>query len=338
MNTKNFVPIFALILCILQASSQAPIVRQNGNTTAFYNSVGAAVTSASNGDTVYIPGGNWDVRGLSINKTLHLFGTGHHPDSSKSSGITYLTGDIEIRHCSNGSLSGLYIQGNISSLLNDTIVSFSIRRCRFSKTIQFPNYFSLGFISENVFDGPVNGSILGGSGPSTNNGFYNNIFGSCVYSFGTGSSFKNNLFLTPVSCNSGYDITSSKFENNIFLAGSLDFISNSVFNNNLFISNVNFPFGSNLGSNNITNQAQASVLINQSGTSYNYSHNYHLQSTSAGIKAGTDGTDIGIYGGALPWKDGSIPLNPHVQFKNISGSTDQNGNLQINIKVKAQNN
>jgi hypothetical protein len=76
--------------------------------------------------------------------------------------------------------------------------------------------------------------------------------------------------------------------------------------------------------------------VNQSGGYYNYSNNYHLKNGCIGLNAGTDGHDVGVYGGIFPWKDGSVPHNPHVIFKNISGYTDPNGNLQLNIKVKAQ--
>jgi hypothetical protein len=113
-------------------------------------------------------------------------------------------------------------------------------------------------------------------------------------------------------------------------------MSNCIFNNNLFVQNINFPIGTNLGSNNIVNQNPSSIFINQSGTTYNYEQNYHLQPTCPGKNAGTDGTDIGVYGGMFPWKDGSLPPNPHVQYKNIQQSTDQNGNLNVNIKVAAQ--
>jgi hypothetical protein len=73
-----------------------------------------------------------------------------------------------------------------------------------------------------------------------------------------------------------------------------------------------------------------------SSTSFSYSDDYHLKSTSVGVNAGRDGTDIGIYGGAFPWKEGSLTFNPHYQRINISPTTDNNGNLNVNIKVEAQ--
>jgi len=51
---------------------------------------------------------------------------------------------------------------------------------------------------------------------------------------------------------------------------------------------------------------------------------------------GTDGTQIGIYGGSQPFKEKGMPSNPQVTEKIISTETDTNGNLQINITVKTQ--
>lgn len=69
---------------------------------------------------------------------------------------------------------------------------------------------------------------------------------------------------------------------------------------------------------------------------FNYAHNYHLKSPTTYL--GTDGTEVGIYGGTFPYKEGSVPRNPHIQLKNIASKTDDNGSLQIEIQVEAQDN
>jgi len=104
------------------------------------------------------------------------------------------------------------------------------------------------------------------------------------------------------------------------------------------VQNVTFPYQStgSIGINNIVNQTQSTIFVNQSGNSFSYDDDYHLQSTCPGKNAGRDGTDIGIYGGASPWKEGSIPFNPHIQTLNISPVTNSSGNLNVNIQVEAQ--
>jgi len=118
---------------------------------------------------------------------------------------------------------------------------------------------------------------------------------------------------------------------------SLSSVFNSTAKNNLFVEHNPLPNETtNVGSNNIVGQEQSSIFINQEGNTFNYTHDYHLQTSSPGKNAGTDGTDVGIYGGIYPWKEGSIPFNPHFQQVQVSPKTDANGNLNVNIKVEAQ--
>jgi hypothetical protein len=88
-----------------------------------------------------------------------------------------------------------------------------------------------------------------------------------------------------------------------------------------------------------------SVFVNASFTSsvgcgknYTELYDYKLKTTCPGKNAGTDGSDIGIYGGNYPWKEGGVPFTPHYQFKKVNGTTNSSGNLPIQIKVKAQDN
>lgn len=69
-----------------------------------------------------------------------------------------------------------------------------------------------------------------------------------------------------------------------------------------------------------------------------YTQNFHLITNSPGLNAGTDGTDVGIYGTNQPTKEGWIPSNPHISYKNVSQQTDANGNLKATFIVKAQAN
>jgi hypothetical protein len=64
--------------------------------------------------------------------------------------------------------------------------------------------------------------------------------------------------------------------------------------------------------------------------------NYHL--TNPGNYAGTDGKQVGIYGGSFPYKEGAVPSPPHVRSKTIASSTDGQGKLNVQITTSAQNN
>lgn len=328
---KKLIFIALVTVCSNAMKAQNLIAVQNGGTPAFYTQVTAAFSAADDGDTIYIPGGTWSIGNLYINKSIHAIGVGNNPDSAQACGYTFLSGTIYLQQgCSHGSLWGLYISGSLrNNSSTDTIVDYSIRRCRITNTFFMYNYTG-GLISENVFEGQIFDNQL-----AVNNSFNNNIFISNVGYFGSGNNFKNNLFLS--SGYTAWTFAYCLFENNIiFTSNFVDPMTNCIFNNNLFLNNIVFPIGTNLGSNNIVNQTQSSIFVNQSGTTFSYSQNYHLQETCPGKNAGTDGTDIGIYGGMFPWKEGALPFNPHVRQKVIQQSTDSNGNLNVNITVGAQ--
>lgn len=328
---------FAIIIIAGNANAQVPIVVQNGSNVSFYAQLDSAVIHAQNGDTIFIPGGSFSLY-TAINKRLHLIGVGHNPDSTIATNRTYLFGTLVlVPGADGGSLTGISFQSVNSISIPYDINNYHFSRCNIYliNSVISSNTVSNVFFSENV----INNVSFGGGGL---NSFFNNILGK-IANIGTNNVVKNNIFIaaSALDANEYGKIQNSIFENNIFIGitivyGSENMISNNFFNNNLFIQNLTFPIYTNIGSNNIVNQNQNSIFVNQTGNTFDYTQNYHLQPTCLGKNAGTDGADVGIYGGLFPWKEGSVPANPHIQFKRIAGTTDQNGNLQINIKVKAQ--
>lgn len=320
------------------------IAVQNGGTASFYTNLDVAISNAQNGDTIYLPGGIFPIS-VSINKTLHIIGVGHNPDSTLATLYTYIYGNINIdANGSNGSLTGISISGSIIS--NNNVTNFLVKRCVFNGLNLTSSTISWIFI-ENVIRGWIKSNTQPGASDClfANNiidgfmGYYNSPgFTNCI--------FRNNDFFAIAYGGGSYGWVSalispySTIENNIFHGGSDYYTvtgnsSNSIFYNNLFVSSWNPPTPS-ISANNITNQAANSIFINQAGDNFSYTHNYHLQTSCLGRNAGTDGTDIGIYGGAYPWKDGSIPFNPHFQSVNISPTTNSSGNLDVIIKVASQ--
>jgi len=338
---KKLIIVFTVILSLLWqgASSQNLIVVQNGGNAAFYTNLDAGISDAMNGDTLYIPGGIFNIT-VSISKCLHIIGVGHNFDTTSAAYPTYIFGEMQLDSgASNGSINGVYIPSNVN--IRGNVNNYRFDRCRIgginsaswdagnASWIRFP-------ISNVIFTENIIGNIFFGGGQF--NSFCNNIMGQ-IKDMGNNNIYKNNIFLV------GYaiwvyeiSITNSTFENNIFFTpytfwnSSLGAVfAYNTFNNNIFLQNINFPYNNtNFGYNNFVNQNPSSIFVNQN------TQDYHLQSSCPGKNAGTDGTDIGIYGGIFPWKDGGLPSNPHILSKIISSSTDSTGNLNVNIKVAAQ--
>jgi hypothetical protein len=129
----------------------------------------------------------------------------------------------------------------------------------------------------------------------------------------------------------------STIQNNIFITKNNEDGTGNIYNNNLF----NYPkinYGNNaFGISYITNLSNPGVLfINQTGYAINYTHDYHLVDPDK--YKGTDGTQIGLYGGSTPFKEKGLPSNPQILSKKVATQTNAQGKLLVNFTVKAQEN
>lgn len=334
----TLVLISLMVLINKQAIAQNLIAVQNGGTPRFYSILQDAIITAQNKDTIYIPGGaySFNNNSITINKELHLIGTGHSPDSIAATGITLLNADIRVvTGASNSTYEGLYLNGDFFiglSTQDEDVDNITVSRCNCGRL--FLSRLSTNWlVRENIVRGSIYGQYLSGGSFAQNNVFSNNIIEGYLSGFGPNNVFRNNIFLSPTIGSN--DLDGFVFQNNIFTKAFAGTPKSCIFDNNLFFFNFTIFYGC-LGSNNITSQTSASTLVNQSGDTFSYTNDYHLKTNSPGKGAGKDGTDIGIYGGAYPWKEGSIPSNPHFQSIQIAPKTDTNGNLNLKIKVAAQ--
>lgn len=301
-----------------------------------------AYAAANNGDTLYLPGGSMSVPSL-FDKYLVIFGAGYHPDSSMATLKTALIGTINIgAGADNSSFEGIDFLGIVTAPSNETFSFINFKRCYFSNTINFPgtakNITNLSFV-ECVLMGYLEPRNI------TNSAFHNCILENKIrYSYG-------NIFANSIFLNSGNSITDPLFrnsdfntyQNNIFISAGeyiLTTYSTYLCEGNMFYNNLMVTPSPNYGSSPITNNdylgvAQNDIFINQTGNSFDFNHDYNLQSPS--VYLGNDGDEVGIYGGLSSFKAGAIPINPHIQSKNISNQTNASGELQIEIQVEAQN-
>jgi hypothetical protein len=337
MKHLSFIFTLAMLLTWQAAHSQNLIAVQNGDTPAFYTVLDSAIIHAQNGDTVYIPGGTFSLN-VPVTKSLHIIGVGHNPDSTLATGKTVINGNLSlVNEACYGAFIGAYLNGYILSEGGLAISNYLVQRCSLFAVRLEGSCTNWSFI-ENI----IHSNIICLNAFASNCYFSNNIIGGYTrndWNGFTSSVFKNNIFLFQ-SGNGFYPINASNstFENNIFISSyySCYSITNSAIFNNLFVeTNPLYYSTSSWGSDNIFDQPQPSIFVNQSLNTFNYSHDYHLQPTSPGKNAGKDGTDIGIYGGAFPWKAGSVPTNPHIQYESVSG-VGEDGNIHVVVKVAAQ--
>jgi hypothetical protein len=129
-----------------------------------------------------------------------------------------------------------------------------------------------------------------------------------------------------------YNIQYALFENNTISNFSWGIEHNTLINNTLpFTPGQDY----NIWINNYYNVDWNGLFVNQTEW-FKYSDDYRLK--NPGAYPGTDGQQVGLYGGYYPYKQGGIPFNPHIQYKNIPLHTDNNGQVNVQIKAAAQSN
>lgn len=331
---KNTLTIFIFILLSLNTFAQKTVAVLSGTTWTFYDDFSPALRAAPSGATIYVPGGTFDLGGSdTINKPITIIGTGHYYDSAAATLPTVLLGSIDYGSGANlTNLQGLDITGGISILSGAGVINNnSIFRCRVRGSISLysgsTTYFNHTLISESVIYTVYQGSI--NSDLQIEKCIILNLF------FGlNGAIIKNNYFLNSSSyIGNSYNNT---IFNNVFIGSASIFYvsSDNVFFNNYVPTGAVLPTVNSY--NNIFGATLANTFVNVTSTTYNQNFDYHLKTGSAAINAGSDGTNMGIYGTAYPCKDGWVPPNPHISTKSISSTSAANGTLPVNIKVIAQ--
>ena len=109
--------------------------------------------------------------------------------------------------------------------------------------------------------------------------------------------------------------------------------SQFVINNSIF-SNLNNIF-CNISSKNATNKnvIKPAAVLETGGFTYNDSEKYELTDEAKTKYLGTDGKQIGIYGGSLPYEED--PTTPQITKCNVAAKSTADGKLSVDIEVKA---
>ena len=107
--------------------------------------------------------------------------------------------------------------------------------------------------------------------------------------------------------------------------------SSSSAYNNLFIVDDNYIL------QNVPNQTNLRVPTSDERFAYligyNDSKDYKLTDENRDVLKATDGGEIGIYGGSLPYS--AIPTNPQITKFNVASKTTADGKLSVDIEVKS---
>ncbi|MDD4640677.1 MAG: hypothetical protein PHF92_04870 [Bacteroidales bacterium] len=349
---KTLLSLFFSLAFVVSLSAQGLIVVQNDTSTRTFYTIPEAVTAAVDGDYVYIPGGTFQVSGLIINKTLNIIGAGHVPEATTATGRTVINGGISFTGGSDFSLlQGIFHTGDIwigegTASDNITVSNILISRCNLERIqLNAGGWSPSNTSAQNiVFRDCIFRSNVNCTYNNRGHLFSNCIFQDMIQYIEGGVTINNSIFLrtaaTPL-----YSFSSGLLNNCIIVceANPIHGSAKSTFNNCILGMSA-FPTNESSSDYHYFNNCLAygsnviGLFANVPEARFDYMFDFHLAEGSVASGFGLEGTDCGIYGGAEPYKEGAIPINPHIQSIYIPGTTDGQGKLNISVTVEAQDN
>lgn len=325
---KLFLSLVALLIGTTATFAQSSLLAtltHEGETTIFYGTTAfsQAMGAAADGDVITLSSGSFTA--ANITKAITLRGAGMAVDAATQSEPTILTGNFDVAFTLNmtGKLTieGVYFSDDLT-FNGATISGATFLKCRF-KAIKYFNNTKVENLT--MIHCKVAGSIttVDNSSVSLLNCIVWNPdikgqweFSNCVIK----KDYVSNL--------------SGTFKNSIFVGATNAYFSSAInLFNCLLIGDTSFNYFSNV--NNTTNKlvgAYADVFKTCTSGNYSESETFKLTDAAATVYIGTDGSQIGIYGGSLPFD--MRPSNPQITHSEVAPKSDASGNLKINITVQ----
>lgn len=330
--------VLGLILCLGNLKAAVLLVNNTPNSPGQYAQIDAAIAAASNGDTIYVSGSTIPYSNCTVTKGVAIIGPGAYNqtqfqfDASIAS-IT-IPGNI-----GNIKVKGMAITSGITANNLTGLHDVEIANCYLSGPINMVNCVNTYniIIKNNIVSYSGNGLVFTNSNAA--NGNYNFVI-------------ENNLLRCAIF---GLSLANALVQNNTFFGSSSSAFNGScanfIINNNIFyqinptantsacIYTNNISYNSNttyasMGPGNLDNTDPMFVNV-PSTTVFDINYNYHLQSGSLAIAAGSDGTSLGIYGGNSNMSTaGETYGMPVIRIMNLQNfNVPQNGN--VNVKVRS---
>ena len=326
MRKRIFFALLAVVLCAMGASAQSSLLatlNHEGTISTFYGTgaLQEAYSAAAHGDVITLSSGSF--LGTDIQKAITLRGAGMAVDTVSHTEPTVISNDFTINVSDTLShrftMEGIYSnQGiKISCLQNAMFL-----KCRF-KSVIYTNPGSskmkdLNFIHCRIaedFDLSANGSAA----------FINSIVLG-TYQYDNGVFSFTNCYVDNVN------LPHSEYKNCI-IKHSYPGQSSSTYYNNLWLCSSSYD----LNSPNNTNVkiSPTDERVSFLNVDYSDSNDYVLTDAVRALIKGTDGTEVGIHGGSLPYDP--TPTNPQITKFNVASKSTADGKLSVDIEVNSDN-
>lgn len=326
---KLFISMVAMIVAATSYAQNTLVATLSHGTdiSMFYGSYALkeAMNAAASGDIINLSGGAFQA--VNISKAVTLRGTGIDNASP-----TYIVNDfqIEIPDTETGRLSMEGIRIANIMFFSSNISNPYFLKCQFNDVSYF--YSDLANVKDAMFaDCKITGRY------DLNGASTVQFINSYIYAFNNGNSEKAGASFINCVLSEGYlyNFYSSQLINCILVSlyndNSSTFPSSSVGTNCVSIG-FNYPFNDSLASTNNSTSTYEELFKNYTGT-YSDDQTFELTDAAKTKFLGTDGTQVGMYGGVLPYT--STPSYPQISKMKASNKTTADGKLSVEIEVNA---
>lgn len=330
MKTNFLLSLLVLVLFgtrVMAQSSLLATLNHEGTITTFYGATALqkAHAAAENGDVITLSSGTF--LSVDITKAVTLRGAGMVLDAATQTEPTVLANDFKIT-IADDVTGRLTIEGVYS---NQGISIVKLKNAMFLKDrIKVITIPSAGYGSDLTFIHCRIAEQYSGNDNSNNSATFQN----CIVSYITGYNYIfHNSIIRGVGANSGISLCYYSEYKNCIITNYLynDAPGTSTFYNNLFIGTDASRLNSIPNSTNVFVNREDGKIKNLRG--YSDDNDFKLTDEAKAIMKGSDGTEVGLYGGSLPYDP--TPTNPQISKFNVAAKTTADGKLSVDIEVKS---
>ena len=345
---KLFLSLVAAIVAATATYAQSSMLAtlsHEGNISTFYGSTALrdAYNASTHGDIITLSSGSFTP--VNIEKALTIRGAGMLVDTVAKTYPTIITGSFSINIPDSIeqrlTMEGLY--NNFTVTIGGTLKNASFLKDRFyaidvTGSTRIKNLTLIHSRITGFFNLPSESSA------SCVNCYVNNAYcrsnTSSNYEFTNCVIWNTGAYASHGNGGSGYHylsgISSSSFTNCIIYASSnsiSDILSSS---NSAFYcigkNSSNYYMFRNIpnSTNTIVSGGLSTIFKTFTGT-YNDNETFELTEDAKTKYKGGDGTEVGIYGGSLPFDP--TPTNPQITKCNVASKSTADGKLSVDIEV-----
>ena len=324
---KKLVLVICTLLCanVLFAQEQLATLKHNGNISVYYgaNAFVEAYNAAANGDIITLSDGTFNAplsgnNPAPIRKGIILRGNGAQPDSVRGTQGTYFLTQIKVQNLGDTAsfeAEGIFFQ----EFRVDVSYDIKLTNC----CVEDIRATGCGLQARNCI-------IKDGYSYSGDNTHPHN-FTNCVLcsdNFATGILLPDYSILTNCIIK-GHDIdtnrNSSLFNNCIIIIAGNRYRMGETCNNSILCGFNNLP-----GTTNVAMEV-SDVFETWDGSTLSFDPNtYKLKANVANSVLGNDGTQVGIFGGDIPFS--FTPSYSVIKRLDVPNRTDENGMLNIDVE------